>query len=70
MDYACMSLARVEAIDVFHKSRKLGFQFGTQPFKDACDLGIRMYVKVRILGRSGPRGVERTSLLGRWLDKV
>src|SRR6266702_5309714 len=59
--YASMSLARLEVIHDFHKSRNLGSHFCAQPLTNACDLGIRMYVKVRKKWVTGI--VERTSVL-------
>ena len=45
--YTGMSLACLEAIQGFHKSRNLGFHFSAQLSTDVCSPGIRMYVKVR-----------------------
>jgi hypothetical protein len=44
--YTGMSLARLEVIQVFHKSRNFGFHFSAQLPTDGCGPGIRMYVKV------------------------
>ena len=59
--YASMSLARLEVIHGFHKNRKLGFHFVAQPLTEACDLGIRKYVKVR--KKRVTAIVKRTSVL-------
>ena len=72
--YASVSLARLEVIHVFHKSRNLGFHFSAQLAADACGPGIRMYVNARVRGIVEPclpacLRINRDNVLHRFLQR-
>ena len=60
--YASISVARLEAIHVFHKRRNLGLHFSAQLFADTCRPGIRMYRMYVNVCRKRVRGIVEPCL--------